>query len=224
MLLSPSLLFSHPHRKKIQSVTEISFFQQGKHSFDQMAFSRRKNISAKKTNHKFFQSCSCGNTKKYAVLFVRQLFYHLWLAVSYFNKSPIRTNTKHIAYLCLRLFLVSCLLLRQKSPKPSGNIMIIHLQREVWQSFPSNSFRTVYETLFCSSTPNVFFLEYNKPNSEPLQTEDLPKVTPTDSKTFAAHQHWCRVHPKLALGIAIPNLCHRPSSHSAPLAWNAELC
>lgn len=64
--------------------------------------------------------------------------------------------------------------------------MIIHLQREVWWFFPSNSFKIVYEPLLflCSRIPNVS-LEYNKPNLEPLWRENLPEVTPTDWKTFS---------------------------------------
>lgn len=51
-----------------------------------MAFSRRKVGARKKPNYRFLQSYSCGNAKKYAMLFVGQLYYNLWIL------SPTSTN------------------------------------------------------------------------------------------------------------------------------------
>lgn len=97
------------------------------------------------------------------------------------SPNPVRAKRKQAAHLLLSPFPACCFRLGQNYLNHLEIFWVMHLQRKVWWFFPSNSFKIVYEPLLflCSRIANVI-LEYNKPNLEPLRTEDMPKVTSTD--------------------------------------------
>lgn len=164
-----------------------------------------------------FQSYPCGNAKEYVMLFVGQLYYNFRLPVS--HKCPVRASRMHVVYLLLNSFPACSFRLRQNYQS-----QLETLQLSIYRGKSgglSNSFKIVYEPLLflCSWISNGF-LEHNKPKSEPLQRENLLKVT---LKMFAA----TRISVKSVLSqpqvLPSKNWCNRPSSDLSSVTQNPEL-
>lgn len=94
-------------KKKNWSISKISFFQQGKHNFDEIEFSRRKISAWIKVTTTFSKAIPMAMPRSMRYFFIRQLNYHLWHTVYKFHTTPVRANRKHTASLCLSSFLAS---------------------------------------------------------------------------------------------------------------------
>lgn len=134
------------------------------------------------------------------------------LTLSPTNVSPVRTDRKHAAYLLHSSFPACCLHMGQNY---WSHLEILWLY--IWRGKSGGSFHLIpsekFMNYYCFSIQGFqmwgFFLEYYEPNSEPLQTEVLPKVTSTDWKMFTTHQEQCRVRPRpVWQAEQWPNFCH----------------
>lgn len=126
-----------------------------------------------KSNHRFFQSYSCGNAKKYAVLFYQTavlppLAYSLLIP-----HNPCQSKQKAYCLPLSKLIPTFLILTGAKLPKPSGNITIIHLQREVWRFFPSNPSE---QHMNHYAAQVIWMVFYNTPNSNRTQNHSRQKT------------------------------------------------